>query len=833
MAQEDITSLPVHPFLNEIANALALDRTLLLHAETGAGKTTLVPWKLLSHAAYGGSKILLLQPRRLAARAAADRIASLIGERVGLTVGLRTRVESVVGAATRLEVITEGILTRIIQNDRSLEGYGTVIFDEFHERNLQADMALAFAWDCRETLRPDLRILFMSATLPSQELQAVFGAMNLISVPGRTYPVTVLYRPPLPDEKPWDGTARLSDEAMRTTVGEGGGDVLAFLPGFREINRARETIARSYPHLAGGVVALHGQLPLSEQRKVLNPGQGGRRRIILSTNVAETSLTIPGVSTVVDSGLERRVRYLPRTGMEHWETASICAASADQRKGRAGRTGPGICFRWWSETERRQEFSNPEIIESDLAPLLLQTALWGAASPYDLKWLTAPPRAAVERASALLMLLGLIDDSGGITGQGRRVSGIGLHPRLGRMVLASVEKGWLATASVAAAILEEGDQAPGDPDFRDRIAAWALWADGGRGLSDGAARRIGEEARRIMRTAGSEQRDIAGADIDPGLAGRLLLLAYPDRAAHKTSRGETSRWVLATGRGARLTGPLSKEDYIAVADLDGGETDARIFLAAPVTQEDLESGLAGEPVDEHIIEWDGWKPRTRAILRLGHIIMKESYDTDLPEPEKLQHLIAERLAKEGIDGLPWGKEARRLCARCLFIQKYGGQSNWPDFSPETLAREAEVWLLPFGNYSGGPVFKEESLLSGLEHRIGRGRLRLLNSLAPTHMTLPSGTQKPVDYESGDIPIIAAQIQQMFGCRETPRVCNVPVVLHLLSPAGRPMQITRDLDGFWERSYPDVKKELMGRYPRHYWPDNPRDAEPTNRAKPRK
>ena len=412
---------------------------------------------------------------------------------------------------------------------------------------------------------------------------------------------------------------------------------------------------------------------------------------------------------------------------------------------------------------------------------------------------------------------------------------MGLHPRLGRMVLASIEKGWLATASVAAAILEEGDQTPGDPDFRDRIAAWAVWAEGGRGFPDGAARRISEEARRIMRAAGSKQRerDITGAEIDPGLAGKLLLLAYPDRAARRTAGGETSRWILATGRGARLTGPLSKEDYIAVADLDGGETDARIFLAAPVTRDELASGLAGEPVTEQEVEWEGWKPRARTILRLGSIIMKESRDTGLPEPEKLQRFIAERLAREGIEGLPWSREAKRLSARCLFIQKYGGQSNWPDFSPDALAREAEVWLLPFGNYTGGPVFTGESLLSGLESRIGRKRMRILDRLAPEQITLPSGTRKPVDYESGEIPIIAAQIQQLFGSRETPLLCNVPVLLHLLSPAGRPVQITRDLDGFWERSYPDVKKELMGRYPRHYWPDNPREAEPTNRAKPRK
>jgi len=833
MAANDISSLPIYPYLDEIAGSLSRDRTLLLHAETGAGKTTLVPWRLLSHDACAGSKILLLQPRRIAARAAADRIASLLGEKVGKTVGLRTRTETVTGAGARLEVVTEGVLTRILQNDQSLEGYGTIIFDEFHERNLQADLALALAWDCRANLRPDLKILFMSATLPADDIRTVFGDIKLISVPGRTHPVRVLYRPPRAGEKPWDGAARLAAEA-REISGAEGGDTLVFLPGFREIIRTREAIARDYPKIDADIVTLHGQLPPEEQRRVLNPITGGQSRIILSTNVAETSLTIPGVRSVVDSGLERRVRYLPRTGMDHWDTVAISSASAEQRKGRAGRQGPGVCLRWWNETDRREDFSPPEITESDLAPLVLEAALWGA-SPFDLKWLTPPPRAAVERARQLLHDLGLIGDNNRITGIGRRAAAMGLHPRLGRMVISATELGMLATAAVTAAILEEGDPIGcDDPDFRDRIAAWAAWKRGGRGIiPEGAARRIDDESRRIARMAGSEQRTIETADIDPELAGKLLLMAYPDRAARRTAGGAVSRWLLATGRGARLAGgDMGNAEFLAAAELDGGETDARIFLAAPITIGDLESGMAGRPVIKHHVEWAGWVPRSWSQVCLGKLILSESSGTIPPEQE-LRQFALERIVKEGLDCLPWSDHARRLCAKINFVHKHGGQSNWPDFTQESLISDIEQWLIPHGSYSGRAIFDEEIVLNALKNRLGWENLRTIENLAPDQYTLPSGTRKTIDYGSGEIPILAARIQEFFGSTETPKLCGEPLLLHLLSPAGRPIQITRDLDGFWDRAYPDVKKELRGRYPRHYWPDDPRVAEPTSRAKPRK
>ncbi|HPL15105.1 MAG TPA: ATP-dependent helicase HrpB [Spirochaetota bacterium] len=832
MAENEIQSLPIYPHLDDIAGALAREGILLLHAETGAGKTTLVPWRLLSHKAYTGSKTLLLQPRRIAARAAADRIASLLGEKMGQTVGLRTRTETVTGAGVRLEVVTEGVLTRIIQNDQSLEGYGTLIFDEFHERNLQADIALALSWDCRATIRPDIRILFMSATLPAGDIRSVFGDIKLISVPGRTSPVRVLYRPPRSNEKPWEGAARLTAEVRGTAAAEAG-DTLVFLPGFREINRTRETIARNYPNIGAEIVTLHGQLPPEEQRRVLNPPARGQSRIILSTNVAETSLTIPGVRSVVDSGLERRVRYLPRTGMDHWDTVPISRASAEQRRGRAGRLGPGVCLRWWSETDRREDFSPPEITESDLAPLVLETALWGA-SPLGLTWLTPPPRAAVERAGNLLKDLDLIDDNGRITDAGRRAAGMGLHPRLGRMVMCAAERGWLATAAVTAALLEEGDHIGGeDPDFRDRIKAWSAWSRGERSaLPEGAARRIDEEARRVLRLAGSEHRTIKAADIDPELAGKLLLLAYPDRAARRTGGGGVSRWLLATGRGARLAGDMGSAEFLAAAELDGGETDARIFLAAPITIGDLESGMAGQPVVEHHIEWEGWVPRSRSLVRLGKLILTEHSDT-IPSEKELRQLAQERIIKEGLECLPWSDQAKRLCAKIKFVQKHGGQSKLPDFLPGSLILDLEKWLIPYGNYSGDTLFDKEIVLNALKSRLGWENLRTIDSLAPDQFTLPSGTRTTIDYEFGEIPILAARIQEFFGSTETPKLCGVPLLIHLLSPAGRPIQITRDLDGFWDRAYPEVKKELKGRYPRHYWPDDPRIAEPTSRAKPRK
>ncbi|MHB8772435.1 MAG: ATP-dependent helicase HrpB [Syntrophales bacterium] len=834
MIPAEVTSLPLYPRLDEIAGELATHNLLILHAEPGAGKTTLVPWRLLSHQAFAGTKILLLQPRRIAARAAAERIAALLEEGLGRTVGLRTRMETIVSPQTRIEVVTEGVLTRIIQNDPSLSGYGLVIFDEFHERNLQADVGLAFTWECRQVLRPDLRILFMSATPPTAELVAALGDLPSLSVPGRSWPVRLFDRPPLTGETPERGASRLTIEAQEMLAAEGGGDVLVFLPGFREIRRTQDELLRARPQLSPAIAILHGRLPPEEQRALLAAPPGPSHRIILATNVAETSLTIPGVRAVVDSGLERRVRFHPRTGMDHWETVEISAASAEQRRGRAGRLGPGVCLRWYRSQDPRKDFSPPEIMEADLAPLLLETARWGTASALTLTWLTPPPAGALNQAAALLAELDLIDGQGRITAAGRQAAGMGLHPRLGRMVMKAKEKGWLATAAVAAAILEEGDPLGGaDPDFRDRLSAWSAWASGGRNdLRPDAGRRISREAERIMRIAGAAERTVRGADCDPSLAGRLLMHAYPDRVAQRVGAAGVSalaRLVLVTGRGARIKGPLGQEEFLVAADLDGGETEARIFLAAPVSRSDVESGSAGPLANSLHFSWQGWTPRVHSETRVGRLLLEEKRRV-IPTPDDIRQAVAERLSREGLEALPWMDAARRFRSRCLFVGRCGRQGQWPDFSSRALIDDLDQWLLPFANWKGGAVFTAESLLQALIGRLGWEHLRLLDEVAPETWLLPSGTRKRIDYETGDVPVIAARLQEFFGCRETPRLCGRPLMLHLLSPAGRPVQITQDLDGFWERSYPSVKKELMGRYPRHHWPDDPRLAEPTAQAK---
>jgi len=833
----EIATLPVYPRLDEVADTLARRGLLILHAEPGAGKTTLVPWHLLTHGAFAEGKILLLQPRRIAARAAAERIASLRQERLGQTVGLRTRLETVIGKGTRLEVVTEGILTRIIQQDPSLSGYGLVIFDEFHERSLQGDMALAFSLECREVFRRDLRLLFMSATPPAAELRAALGDLTILSVPGRSWPVQVLDRPPLAKETPWNGAARLATEARALLDAGEGGDVLVFLPGFREIRLTQEALIRTRPDLETRIAVLHGRLPAAEQRRVLAPPAGTSCRIILATNVAETSLTLPGVRAVADLGLERRVRFHARTGMDHWETVEISEASAIQRRGRAGRLGPGICLRWWRSAVPRRPFSAPEILEADLAPLTLEAALWGAVSPTDLVWITPPPAGALQQAATLLGALGLIDRHGRITGTGRQVAQMGLHPRLGRMVLDARERGWLATAAVTAAILEEGDPLGGDdPDFRERLWAWAAWAKGERsGLHPEIARRIGQESERILRAADPGRRPSPDKGIDPALAGQLLLLAYPDRAAQRVGGGQvgqSSRLILATGRGARLSGPLAQEAFLAVAELDGGDTEARIFLAAPVGRSEIEAGLAGKPERHLRFSWEGWIPRYREELRVGKLILAEATGSP-PGEEELKQAVRERIGREGLDSLPWNDAARRLVARCRFVERAGNRHRWPDFSPAALRDDIEKWLFPFGRWDRRAVFTAESLLQALAGYLGWENRRILDELAPEAWELPSGTKKHLDYTAAEAPVLAARLQEFFGCRQTPRLCGEPLTLHLLSPAGRPVQITRDLDGFWERGYPDVKKELMGRYPRHAWPDDPRTAPPTARAKKRR
>lgn len=824
----DNATLPLYPFLPELAETLGQQGLLLLAAEPGAGKTTLLPWRLLQEPAFGREKILLLEPRRLAARAAADRIAQMLGERTGQTVGLRTRLETLVSNRTRLEVVTEGVLTRLLQADPSLAGIGTVIFDEFHTRSLQGDLGLALAWDSRRIFRPDLRLAIMSATLPSQEVRQAYGPWPLVTAPGRSHEVETRYRPPLsPREKPWEAAARLSGEALRHELLATGGTVLCFLPGYGEMRRAQELLAKQRPELKANLRLLHGRMPPEQQREVLDPAQASGLRVVFATNVAETSLTIPGVRAVADLGLERRVRFSPRTGMDHWETLPISQASAEQRRGRAGRQGPGVCFRWWHEDERHPAYALPQISEADLAPMVLETSLWGAADPSALTWVTPPPEAAVRQAAALLRSLACLDAAGAVTPSGREAARLGIHPRLARMLQNAEPAGLLDTAVVLAAILENREGlAERDADLRSRLEAWNAAT---RGRSTETSHRLEEEVRRLSRLLGRPAP--GGRTVDPEAAGRLLLSAYPDRAAKRTRQDDphASRYLLSSGRGAVVSGPLAGQEYLAVAEVDGGEQDARIFLAAPITRQDLEAGLAGHPAETWSFRWEGWKPVARLEARVGSIVLKHKPAARL-DPEALQAAAREQLAAAGLGALPWSAGAGRFLARCRFVERWGEVAGWPEFGERELLEQAGNWLFPFGDWSGQTVWDERALLSALEHRLGWERRRTLDRLAPEHWTLPSGSSKRLDYEPHEVPMLSGRLQEFFGATTTPRLCGQPLLLDLLSPAGRTVQLTRDLDGFWDRAYPEVRKELRGRYPRHPWPEDPRAAQPTARTK---
>ncbi len=827
-AVPDAVDLPIDAVLGEVLAALEREPSAVIEAPPGAGKTTRVPLALLDQPWLDDARILLLEPRRVAARAAAARMADSLGEKVGQTVGFRVRHDTRVSAATRIEVVTEGVLTRMLQSDPTLAGTGVVIFDEFHERSLHADLGLALALETQLVLRPDLRLLVMSATLDTRPIASLLGEVPVISSDGRLFPVETVHRPRVGGGRIEEATA----DAVAEALADHDGDILVFLPGAGWIRRTGQLLGKRV-HREVVIRPLYGLLSTDEQDLALQPDPQGRRKVVLATDIAQTSLTIDGIRVVIDAGLTRSPRFDPGSGLTRLETRSVSIASADQRRGRAGRQAPGVCYRLWSASdhERLEAHDQPEILGADLTGLRLELARWGSSDADELPWLDRPPAAALNEATDLLHQLGALDAAGRITPHGRAMADLGADPRLGHLILAGDELGHGGLACDIAGLLSSRDPliANRQPDLRLRIDL--LENSRGRDVRWGAL----EQARRSARTWRERLR--AGKDPgDPDAAGLLLSLAYPDRIAIK--RGRRGTFLLANGRGAELadTDPLAREDFIVVADLDGDPRKALIRLAAPLDADDLLAGH-GDRIETHtVVEWDR---RAREVAaetqhRLDAIVIKREPLTD-PPAELLTAALIDGVRREGLSLLTWKPEVNRWRARVGFLREFHGE-DWPALDDESLLTTLDDWLLPhLGGIRRRRDLERLDLASVLSSRLGWRQGRDLDRFAPTHLTVPSGSRIPIDYEAEDGPVLAVRLQELFGLTETPTLADgrVPVVLHLLSPAHRPMQVTRDLASFWANTYPEVKAELAGRYPKHPWPDDPLQAEPTNRTKRRK
>ena len=813
------TGLPVEACVAPLRAALADAGQAVLVAPPGAGKTTIVPLRLLDEPWLGGRRIVVLEPRRLATRAAARRMASLLGEEVGATVGFSTRDERRVGRATRIEVVTEGILTRRLQTDPSLPGTGLVVFDELHERNLQADLALALVLDARPALRPDLRLLAMSATLEAARVAALLGDAPVVESGGRAHEVTVRWLP----RRPGDRLDVATTTAVRRAVREEPGDLLVFLPGAADIRRVEASLRGVLPPDVD-VRPLFGALSAAAQDEALAPSPPGRRRVVLATDIAETSLTVEGVRVVVDAGQSRTPRFDARSGLTKLQTGPVSRASAEQRAGRAGRTGPGVAYRLWSKLEHgtRRPYADPEIASVDLAGLALELAVWGA-DPGRLAFLDPPPPRALDEARLLLGLLGAVDSAGRPTPLGRAMADLPLHPRLARMV--AVDRGW--TACVLAALLEDRDVLRGRPDElpADVAVRAVLIADPGsrHPLAEaGAVRNAARRARELARRAGVDP-----GPVDADRCGPVLALAYPDRLAQ--ARGG-SRFRLRGGGGAWLPAgdPLAGEPFLAIAEIDAGRGDGRIRLAAGLDPADIEAAAGdAEQVD---LSWDAARDdlRARVERRLGSLVLSTSEAPAPPGPAATRALLA-RVRSTRLAVLHWTDRARALQQRVAFARRALGD-DWPDLSDAALLATLDDWLAPSleGATSRADI-EAVDVERALRNRVGHHLATQLERLAPPALAVASGRRVPVDYR-GERPVVAVRVQELFGTDTHPTVAGgrVPVVLHLLSPAGRPVQVTADLPGFWAGTWSSVRKEMAGRYPKHSWPADPLAARPPAR-----
>lgn len=837
-----MSRLPIEDVLPALLASLEARPNALLTAPPGAGKTTRVPLALLDAPWLSDKKVLVLEPRRLAARAATHRMASTLSEPVGATVGYRMKLDTKVCPATRIEVITEGVLSRLLQDDPSLAPYGIVLFDEFHERSLQADVGLALCLEAQRLFRPDLRLLVMSATLDVKLVAALLGEAPVLSSEGRLFPVETRYL-----DHSWSGHLDvLVVQTIRRSLAKDSGSLLVFLPGMAEIRRIERKLLEESLGTDVIVAPLHGELPQSEQDRAIAPAETGTRKVVLATSIAETSLTIDGISVVIDAGLLRLPRFDARTGLARLETIRVTQDAADQRRGRAGRLGPGICYRLWTEQEQASLGVRrpPEIVDADLAPLLLDLAAWGTTNPSELSWLTPPPIGALAQARELLTQLGALDSAGIITDHGRQMSSLPMHPRLAHMILRAGPMNLISLACEIGALLEERDMMKGQPSQRN--ADLRLRLDILHGERGEAARATVDRGilQRVIRTAEQWQKR-ARQSIGPresmprpqsDRAGVLLALAYPDRIAQR--QGETgARYLLASGRGALFVSPdpLGSESYLVIADLDGGQQSARIDLAAPITLKEIETLYENQVVVDENVTWDERAKCIRATRRrcLGALTLSEE-SLSHPDPAHVTRVLLYGVRQAGLAGLAWTPELRQWRARVAFLRRTeGSAAGWPDLSDEALLRTLELWL---GGFLEGITtlnrVQQLDLAAPLHAMLTWEQQRSLDRLAPSHFTVPSGSKIRLDYETADQPILAVRLQEMFGCKDTPRVVDgrIPVMIHLLSPAKRPVQVTMDLASFWAKTYQDVRKGLRGRYPKHSWPEDPLTAPPTAKSK---
>jgi ATP-dependent helicase HrpB len=811
--------LPIDEALPDLLGALAAGTMAVLVAPPGAGKTTRVPLALLDAPWRGDGKIILLEPRRLAARAAARRMAGALGEDVGETVGYRVRLDAKVSKRTRIEVVTEGVFTRMILADPELPGVAAVLFDEFHERSLDGDLGLALALDAA-VLRDDLRLLVMSATIDGARVGRLMQGAPAIESRGRAFPVDTRYVSRDPSQRLEEQVASVVLEAMRTDSGS----VLVFLPGQAEISRTADRLAGRLP-VNSELTPLYGQLSPAEQDRAVQPAPAGRRKIVLATSIAETSLTIEGVRIVVDSGYSRVPAYEPATGLTRLETVRVSRAGADQRRGRAGRTEPGICYRLWNEGQMAalEAFDRPEILESDLAGLVLDLANWGISDPAQLQFLDPPPKPAWVEAVTLLQSLGALAGDGRITEEGRALARLPLHPRLAHMVHRAGVEGDALTAALLAVLVTERGLGGMGVDLAHRLSAFS--ADRSRRAEE--ARGL---ARRWAGLAGPRQNSALSADV-----GRHLARAYPDRIAQQA--GGRGRFRLANGRGATVeeTDSLAAASFLVVTDITGSAANGRIRAAAAIDVATVEELFADRIRTETIIAFDpaSRSVRARRVRRLDALRLDDD-PVAIDDPVRAAAMLAAGIAELDISLLPWSKEQKALRARATFLSQALGEA-WPNLSDQALAKDGAAWLAPYivGRTSLGAITADD-LGNALDALLPWARRSEIDRLLPSHFDAPSGSHAPIDYEAENGPALEIRVQELFGLDRHPSVAGgkVPLLVILLSPAHRPIQITRDLPAFWRGSWKDVAKDLKGRYPRHFWPEDPVTAQATSRAKPR-